>query len=245
MNAEESSLSAPFIDDAPHAQKTNLANTSISYYPKGEVLGLVLDLLVRGKTGGRASLDDVMRRMYEEFYLKSPNATYYLRGRGYRSEDFERIVSEVSGADMSDFFKRYVRGVESPPYEEAFAQVGLRFVREPRQPVGIGISADESDRMNFKLASVRSGSPAAEAGLQVGDIIKTFDGIRLTPGNFLSTIGRYRPGNHIELIIHRGQRSMQMTLTLGEPQIWNYRIEEMKDAPAETKALRLAWLSGR
>ena len=245
MSAEESSLSAPFIDDAPHAQKTNLANTSISYYPKGEVLGLVLDLLIRGKTGGRASLDDVMRRMYEEFYLKSPNATYYLRGRGYRPEDFERMVSEVSGADMSDFFKRYVRGVDSPPYEEAFAQVGLRFVREPRQPVGVGISADESDHTNFKIANVRSGSPAAEAGLQVGDIIKTFDGIRLTPGNFLSTIGRYRPGNHIELIIHRGPRSMQIMLTLGVPQILNYRTEEMKDAPVETKALRAAWLSGK
>src|SRR5260370_17054846 len=76
MSAEESSLSAPFIDDAPHAQQTNLANTSISYYPKGEVLGLVLDLLIRGKTGGRASLDDVMRRAYEGFYLKSPNAPY-------------------------------------------------------------------------------------------------------------------------------------------------------------------------
>src|SRR6266446_1192081 len=245
MSAEESSLSAPFIDDAVHAQQTNLENTSISYYPKGEVLGLVLDLLIRGKTGGRASLDDVMRRMYEEFYLKSPNATYYLRGRGYRPEDFERMVSEVSGADMSDFFKRHVRGVESPPYEEAFAQVGLRFVREPRQPVGVGITADESDHTNFKIASVRSGSPATEAGLQVGDIIKTFDGIRLTPGNFLSTIGRYRPGKHIELIIHRGQRSMQIMLTLGEPQILNYRTEEMKDAPVETKALRAAWLNGK
>jgi predicted metalloprotease with PDZ domain len=245
MSAEESSLSAPFIDDAPHAQQTNLANTSISYYPKGEVLGLVLDLLIRGKTGGRASLDDVMRRMYEEFYLKSPNATYYLRGRGFRPEDFERIVSEVAAADMSDFFKRYVRGVESPPYEEAFAQVGLRCVREPRQPVSVGISADESDHTNFKIASVRSDSPAAEAGLQVGDIIKTFDGIRLTPGNFLSTIGHYRPGNHVEVIIRRGQRSMQMMLTLGEPQILNYRIEEMKDAPVEAKALRAAWLNGK
>src|SRR2546429_9984396 len=149
MSAEESSLSAPFIDDAPHAQQTNLANTSISYYPKGEILGVVLDLLIRGKTRGKASLDEVMRRMYEEFYLKSPNATYYLRGRGYKNEDFERVTSEVAGADMSDFFKRFVRGVESPPYEEAFAQVGLRFVRQPRAPVAGGVSADANDQANF------------------------------------------------------------------------------------------------
>ncbi len=210
MSAEESSLSAPFIDDAPHAQKTNLANTSISYYPKGEVLGLVLDLLIRGKTGGRASLDDVMRRMYEEFYLKSPNATYYLRGRGYRPEDFERMVSEVSGADMSDFFKRYVRGVDSPPYEEVFAQVGLRFVREPRQPVSLGISADESDKANFTIGGVRPDSPAAEAGLEVGDKVLFFGGRKLTPTNFVRLLGRYKPGDRVALIVQRDARTLRL-----------------------------------
>ena len=244
MSAEESSLSAPFIDDAPHAQKTNLANTSISYYLKGEVLGLVLDLLIRGKTGGRASLDDVMRRMYEEFYLKSPNATYYLRGRGYRPEDFERMVSEVSGADMSDFFKRYVRGVDSPPYEEVFAQVGLRFVREPRQPVSLGISADESDKANFTIGGVRPDSPAAEAGLEVGDKVLFFGGRKLTPTNFVRLLGRYKPGDRVALIVQRDARTLRVSITLGEPQILNYRIEEMKDAPVETKALRAAWLKG-
>ena len=243
MSAEESSLSAPFIDDTPHAQQTNLANTSISYYPKGEVLGLVLDLLIRGKTGGRASLDEVMRRMYEEFYLKSPNATYYLRGRGYRPEDFERMVSEVDGADMSDFFKRYVRGVESPPYEEAFAQVGLRFVREPRQSVSVGISADESDTTNFKIARVRPGSPAEDAGLEVGDKIISFGGLKITPTNFVKSLGRYKPGDRVSLTVQRDRRTIQISITLGEPQVLNYRIEEMKDASPEAKALRATWLN--
>jgi predicted metalloprotease with PDZ domain len=63
MSAEESSMSAPFIDDAPHAQVTNLENTAISYYPKGELIGMVMDLMIRGRTKGRLSLDDVMRRM--------------------------------------------------------------------------------------------------------------------------------------------------------------------------------------
>jgi predicted metalloprotease with PDZ domain len=244
MSAEESSLSAPFIDDAPHAQQTNLANTSISYYPKGEVLGLVLDLLLRGKTNGKASLDEVMRRMYQEFYLQSPNATYYLRGSGYKNEDFERVVSEVAGADMSDFFRRYVRGVETPPYEEAFAQVGLRFVREPQQPVSVGIGADENDSNNLKLSSVRPGSPAADAGLEIGDIINTFGGVKLTPGNLLKVLSRYKPGDHVPLNVLRGRRTMQMSIVLGPPQISSYRIEEMTNATAQAKALRAAWLKG-
>src|SRR5229473_3006795 len=245
MSAEESSLSAPFIDDAPHAQQTNLANTSISYYPKGEILGVVLDLLIRGKTGGKASLDEVMRRMYEEFYVKSPNATYYLRGRGYRPEDFERMVSEVGRADMSDLFKRSVRGVESPPYEEAFAQVGLRFVREPRLPVGVGISADESDKANYTIGRVRPDSAAAEAGLEAGDKLMFLGGLKVTPTNFLRLLSHYKPGDRVALIVQRGARTLQVSITLKEPQISNYRIEEMKDAPAEPKVLRAAWLNGK
>src|SRR5438309_3282031 len=245
MSAEESSLSAPFIDDAVHAQQTNLENTSISYYPKGEVLGLVLDFLIRGKTNGKASLDDVMRRMYEEFYLKSPKATYYLRGRGYTNEDFERAASEVAGLDMSNFFKRCVRGVESPPYEEAFAPLGLRLVRDPRAPVAVGVSADENDQANFKIASVRPDSPAAEAGLEVGDIVTQFGGIKLTPANFLKTIARYKPGDRIQVTLRRGERSIQATITLTSAQVFDYRIEEMKDASPGAKALRSAWLNGR
>jgi len=245
MSAEESSLSAPFIDDAVHAQHTNLENTSISYYPKGEVLGIVLDLLIRGKTNGKASLDDVMRRMYEEFYLKSPNSTYYLRGRGYKNEDFERVTSEVAGTDMSDFFKLYVRGVESPPYETAFAQVGLCLVRDPRAPVAVGVSADENDQANFKIANVRPDSPAAEAGMEVGDIVTLFGGIKLTPANFLKTIARYKPGDRIQVTLQRGGRSMQTALTLTSAKVFDYRIEEIPNASADAKALRAAWLQNR
>jgi len=245
MSVEESSLSAPFIDDAVHAQQTNLENTSISYYPKGEVLGLVLDFLIRGKTNGKASLDDVMRRMYEEFYLKSPNATYYLRGRGYTNEDFERAASEVAGLDMSNFFKRCVRGVESPPYEAAFAPLGLRLVRDPRAPVTVGVSADENDQANFKIASVRPDSPAAEAGLEVGDIVTLFGGMKLTPANFLKTIARYKPGDRIQITLQRGGHSVRTAMTLGSTQVFDYRVEEMKDASPEAKALRAKWLNGK
>ncbi|HEX3557983.1 MAG TPA: hypothetical protein VHU19_02190 [Pyrinomonadaceae bacterium] len=148
-SAVESSLLAPFIDRGSSDQRTNLSNTVVSYYPKGETLAVVLDLLIRGRTHGRASLDDVMRRAYDEFYLKSANDSYYLKGRAYTVEDFQRLASEVAGFDLSDFFRRHASGVEPPPYDEAFAYVGLRLVRAPdaqSQSAGPNAAAGDTQR---------------------------------------------------------------------------------------------------
>jgi len=245
MSAEDSSLSAPFIDDAPHAQKTNLENTSISYYPKGELIALVLDLLIRGKTNGKASLDDVMRRMYEEFYLKSANASYYLRGRGYTTDDLERAASEVSGSDLSEFFRRYTRGVETLPYNEALAYLGLQLRREQaRQPYDAGIGVDWDEPGSLTIASVRTGSAAEEAGLQAGDEIISLGRKGVKRENFLVTLGQYRQGDRVAISLKRDRRTISATLLLGPPERFEYRIDLRKDSTPEQKALRAAWLQG-
>jgi len=245
MSAEDSSLSASFLDGAPHAQRTNLANTSISYYPKGELIGLVLDLMIRGKTSGKASLDEVMRHMYDEFYLQSPNASYYLRGRGYTTEDFERVASEVGGFDLSGFFRRYIRGVEMLPYDEAFAYLGLHLAREQaRQPYNAGIGIDWDKTNSLTVAVVRNGSPAEDAGLQEGDEIISLGRKNVTRENFLVSLSRYKQGDRVAISVKRNRRTIQTTLVLGPPERFEYRIEERKDATPEQKALRAAWLKG-
>ena len=245
MSAEESSLLAPFLDDAPHAQRTNLANTSISYYPKGELMALVLDLLIRGKSDGKVSLDDVMRRMYDEFYLKSPNATYYLRGRGYTPEDLQRVASEVSGSDLNNFFQRYIRGVEVLPYDEAFAYVGMHLVRQQaREPFNAGVAIDWEKTGTLTIASVRNDSPAEDAGLQEGDEIVSLGRKNISRENWLVALARYKQGDRIPITVKRDRRTIQTTIVLREPERFEYKIEEQKDATAKQKALRQAWLKG-
>ncbi|PYS83786.1 MAG: hypothetical protein DMF67_07635 [Acidobacteria bacterium] len=169
MSAVESSLLAPFLDRASHDQRTNLADTSVSYYPKGETLAVTLDLLIRGRSRGRASLDDVMRRAYEEFYLKGAPDSYYLKGRAYTVEDFQRVASEVAGFDLSDFFRRHVYGVEPPPYDEALGYVGLRLVRAPdAKPTSAGptVGAGEATRQArtaYRIETDEKASPEARA----------------------------------------------------------------------------------
>jgi predicted metalloprotease with PDZ domain len=158
-SAVESSVLAPFIDRATTDQRTNIQNTLVSYYPKGETLAFALDLLIRGRSKGRTSLDEVMRRAYEEFYLKGPNDSYYLKGRGYTLEEFQRLASRAAGFDLSDFFRRHVYGVEPPPYDEALSYVGLRLVRAQ----GPSAQAATPARTAYRIEPDEKASPEARA----------------------------------------------------------------------------------
>src|SRR5262249_27018824 len=160
----------------------------------GELIAANLDLLIRGWTKGQRSLDDVMRRAYDEFYVNSPNGSYYLKGRGYSVEDFAHVVSEVAGRDMTDWFAKYVRGVELLPYDEAFAAVGLRLVKSPSsQPYTAGIVVDRDERQSLRLGALRPDSPAERAGLQQGDILLSIGSTNVLRDNWFSTLNRHKP----------------------------------------------------
>ncbi|HEV8167727.1 MAG TPA: PDZ domain-containing protein, partial [Pyrinomonadaceae bacterium] len=190
----------------------------------------------RGRSKGKSSLDDVMRAMYEEFYLKSANSSYYLRGRGYQPEDLERMVALRSGVDFSDFFKRHIRDVEVLPYDEAFAYVGLRLVKTPAKELyDFGLSLKFNAARQITIENVRNNSPAENAGLQAGDVIVSFGGKEMT---------RFKPGDSVAVTVKRDRTTIKTNIVVGEPELFDYRIEEKPDATAEQKALRAAWLHG-
>jgi predicted metalloprotease with PDZ domain len=246
MSAEASSMAAPFIDSALHRQRTNLPNTSLSYYLKGELIALNLDLLIRGWTRGQRSLDDVMRRAYDEFYLKSPSTSYYLKGRGYSIEDFTRVVSEVAGRDMTDWFAKYVRGIDLLPYDEAFAAVGLRLVKSPAyQPYTAGIVIDRDDRQSFRLGTLRTDSAAERGGLQQGDVLVSIGGTSVSRENWLSVLNRHKQGDRVPVTVRRFRRTVDLNIVLGEPDSYDYRLEELPNPSPEMRALRTAWLAGK
>src|SRR2546423_808234 len=247
MSAVESSLIAPFIDRGSSDQRTNLSNTSVSYYPKGETLALALDLLIRGRTRGRASLDDVMRRAYEEFYLKSPNDSYYLRGRAYTVEDFQRVATEVAGFDLSDFFRRHAYGVEPPPYDEALAYVGLRLTRtRERRPTNAGLTvvADDTPQQRARVSAVQKSSAAETAGLKVGDVLVSVGDKSVTAADWFASLNASNAAR-VPVVVLRDGKNVTLELALPPAQERTlYRIEEDKDAAPEARALRDAWLKG-
>ena len=207
------------------------------------MIALNLHLLIRGWTKGQRSLDDVMRRAYDEFYVKSPNASYYLKGRGYSIEDFARVVSDVAGRDMTDWFAKYVRGVESLPYDEALAGAGLRLVKSAAsQPYTAGIVVDQQERQTLRLGALRTDSAAERGGLQQGDVLLSIGGTSVSRENWLSTLNRYKQGERIPVTVRRFRQTMELNIQLGPPELYDYRIEEVPNASPEAKAVRAGWL---
>src|SRR6266550_3062774 len=147
----------------------NTVNSQISYYDKGELLGLLLDLDIRRRTNNAKSLDDVMRYLYAEFFQK---------GRNYTPGDFQKACELAAGANLNDFFARYVRGKEEllDVYNDEFAGAGLRLEQGGLAigfPQGTGVDfsmkgflgADLDEKATGDLIvikSVRAGSPAYE-----------------------------------------------------------------------------------
>ena len=91
--------------------------STVSYYNKGEVLGLLLDAKIRRATNSGGSLDEVMRRAYERFS----------GARGYTADEFRATVEEVSGLDLRDWFRRSVSSAEELDYTDLIECYGLRF----------------------------------------------------------------------------------------------------------------------
>jgi predicted metalloprotease with PDZ domain len=162
QSAEESSLTTWFDKYALY----NRPEFSVSYYNKGQLLGLGLDLVIRDATDNRASLDDVMRRLNRQY---AQRGRFYPDSLGVRmaAEDVIRQFRPDGAADLSDFFRRYVAGTDALPYADWLQVAGLmlkgsgdhREVQEVPQP---------TERQRRILASLLSGGAASAAGSSGG-----------------------------------------------------------------------------
>jgi predicted metalloprotease with PDZ domain len=164
QSAEQSSLDT-WLDKYDYY---NGPEFSVSYYTKGQVLGDLLDILIRDRTENTKSLDDVLRKMNEDFAEA---------GKTYRdSLDVRSTAEAVAGGSFEDFFRQYVANAEPFPYVPVLAKAGLLLQRQEivRAELGFSIERDSSGRSMVRI--VELGSPADRVGLLVGDEIRDFKG---------------------------------------------------------------------
>jgi len=243
MSAESSSFHAWFYDRAPQMQETNFANNSISYYNKGALLGMLLDLEIRAATHGQKSLDNVMRLMYRKYY-ESPATTYYLHGRGYTEKDILKAVDQVSGGDFSAFFQKYVAGTAPLPYNQILAGAGLALhvATSPHEPPSLGALVEPVDT-GLKIVSVQPGGAADRAGLSRDDVLISVDSRSLATHSLNELLSIYPPGAKALFEVQRHLSRHFIYVKLGPPRPDEYSITDLPNATAEQVKIRQEWLN--
>jgi predicted metalloprotease with PDZ domain len=245
MSAESSSFSAWFFDRSPQMQETNFANTTISYYNKGALLGMLLDLEIRSRTQGHKSLLDAMRFMYDQFY-QAPATSYYGPGRGFEEKDVVEALNSVTGSDFARFFGRYVSGTEALPYQQTLALGGLQLRVEtaPDAAPSLGVMAQAETR-GMRILSILPGSAADRAGLSRDDLLVDVDDQALTVEDLATRLKRYPVGASVPITVERHGRRERLTVTLDPPMRTQYSIVPLPSATPQQVAIREAWLAAQ
>jgi predicted metalloprotease with PDZ domain len=243
MSAESSSFNAWYFDRSPQMQETNFANTTISYYNKGALLGMLLDLEVRMRSQERKSLLDVMRAMYQQFY-QSPASSYYGPGHGYEESDVVAALNAATGTDFGPFFQRYVSGTEPLPYREELARAGLQLRVETPNDASPTIGATvQTETRGVRVFSVVPGSAADHAGLGRDDLLIDVDDQSLAMEDLPTRLKAYPVGAKVPITVERHGRRQRITVTLDAPVASLYSIVPSSPATSEQTALQEAWLA--
>lgn len=208
-------------------------NRQISYYTKGAVVGFLIDAAVREATGGRADLDAVMRLAWARF----------AEGDGYTEAGFEALISEVAGRDLQPELDAWVRGTEELDYGPALRWFGLRF--EPAaEPAADALPAlwTGLEGSGAKVGKVLRGTPAWDAGVQVGDELIGADGVRVVDGDLGAAVLGRAPGEVVSLLVARRGALRTLTLTLAAKPTETWTLQVDPDASPTAAAHRAAWL---
>lgn len=221
----------------------NTPNSGISYYGKGEVVAMLLDLHVRKATGGAKSLDDVMRLLWER----------YGDGSGVPEDGVEKAVIEIAGPSLADFFERALHRPGDLDYS-ILEDAGLALRRRPRRnDSDKGGARDDVERgkawlgLKFKgerttVGTVYSGSPAAAGGIYADDELLALDGFRITRASLHERLEEKKPGDTVRFTLFRRDQLREVEVQLGTQPEDAVFIEKRVDATPSQRALYEAWL---
>jgi predicted metalloprotease with PDZ domain len=232
QSAEQSSLDA-WLEKYP---LYNQPESSVSYYTKGQVLGDLLDILIRDRTGNEKSLDDVLRALNVEFAKQ---------GKTYRdSLDIRLTAEKIAGSSFEGFFQKYVAGAEPFPYQQILALAGLelRTMEHSRPTLGFFTERDATNGTTVVQSVVAEG-PAALAGLRVGDAIVAWNGGE-APRRAERWLREQKAGEVLKLRVRREEKEISLEFRLSEVKEGFYAVTEDSHAGEKARHIRNGLLHG-
>jgi predicted metalloprotease with PDZ domain len=231
-----------------YKQDANAANAIVSYYAKGSLVALSLDLKLRQETDGRVSLDDIMKAAWGRWGESR---------EGMPEDGFERLCSEVAGVDVADFLQAAVRGTGELPLEALLKAHGVDFhLRRSTgakdkggkgaangNPPAVWLGADLNDQQGKTMINVvHNGGPAELAGIAPGDELVALDGLRISLAGTEARARRYKPGDKSEATVFRGDELMTLRLRWAEAPTDTCYLLLSADADEDVLARRQDWL---
>ncbi|HMQ35102.1 MAG TPA: PDZ domain-containing protein [Chloroflexaceae bacterium] len=215
----------------------NSANSSISYYLKGGLVCLLLDMEIRLHTSGKRSLDDVLRLLYARYPLVGPG----IPEEGAVLDAVVEVAGEAEGA-FREFFARYIAGVDELDYASGLTVVGLEPRWSRRGPrAWLGLSVRRQGERTI-IAAVRSDGPAYAAGVYPDDELLAIDGWRADGEKLNARLGERAPGATVRLALFRGDALVEVPVTLAEAPADALELAPVAErSEAQARAYRL-WL---
>ncbi|AMR30448.1 peptidase M61 [Mucilaginibacter sp. PAMC 26640] len=212
----------------------NSYNTGISYYDKGAIVGMLLDLEIINNTSAKNSLDDVMKYMYETYYKG--------KKRGYTDAEFKAGFEKFAGKNLDDFYAKYINGLAPIDYNKYLGYAGYKITDQlaaTNEPtLGIGASNQPGGKKIVSLV-VRDGAGWKD-GINVGDEIVSVDG---TPVTDMTTImNGHKIGDKITVTVNRDGKAYNLPVTLLRNNRVQYKIEDAGTPSAQQLAVRTKWL---
>ncbi len=218
----------------------NAVNNQISYYDKGEIVNMMLDITIRAASNGAKSEDDVMRYLYNEYFKK--------QARGYTNEEFQKAAELMAGKSLDDFFSKYVRGTTDIDYTAIVGAIGLKLAtKDGDGKAYLGAdTVEDNGRLNIRSIPVET--PAYEYGLNTGDQIVAIDGYRANqtvpavtgraPQTFLQTyMAERKPNDKVRFTVFRFDVLREIVVTLGSDTRKEYSFVALPDATDSQKKL--------
>ncbi|WP_416674726.1 M61 family metallopeptidase [Egbenema bharatensis] len=216
-----------------YRRDSNSDNSQISYYLKGEMVSLLLDLRIRAKFNNQRSLDDVLRQLWQQF--GQPEI-------GFTPEELQTVIESVAEEDLSDFFHRYLDTTEELPFDRYLEPFGLQVQpdTEDLEPfLGMTVRS-ENGREVVKF--VEANSPARRAGLDPDDELLAIDSLRVKASDLSDRLKCYAAGETIHVSVFHQDELRTYRVTLTEPRPTSYQLVPVKDpSPAQKQALE-GWL---
>jgi predicted metalloprotease with PDZ domain len=186
----------------------NTGNAGISYYNKGALVALCLDLTLLQKSGGRYRLFDVVKAFYSQAKQQDKQRI------GISSADMGTVIGQfMPTADWDDFESRYVNGVEELPIAQLLAENGIKIHADIKETthkhVPWGMRCSET-AAGLKVNRVQRGSVAAQAGISANDVIVALDGIKADTKQLAGLATAQRP---IDCYLFRRDELMSVTVS--------------------------------